>query len=491
MRQLRIGAPRLRAPTVKSDRGEPRLSLEVRVSWGDSLLEVLHLTPPRSFFVGEQGPNGAPLDFVLPAGVLGTDYLPLVSVQGEQALVVIPTGAELSLDAGSASLTEEGVRQSFEPSPLLAGARTLSLPVGARLRLRLGAFSFHVALVAAGDRTPRAVLPDRTGGMYLGLSAAAVAAIVGSLALFTPPLGLLDDEAAHADRLYAIQQFLSAAAERERLEKQEQRPEAPPGDSGAGEGQADAARGDAGKLGKRDAEAVPKRAAVEGPKDNPNPELPKELALAEARTFGILSFLTGAVNAPTAPWGAELAAGTDPLSAIGNMWADDLGDAAGSGGLGLSGGGQGAGGFGKGIGAGVIGTCGGVTGCTGDGRFGVGVGRTGGGHAPRAPRMGVGRTEVSGRLPPEVIQRVVRQNFGRFRLCYERGLTRNPNLEGRVAARFVIGRDGSVQHATSGDSDLPDADVVQCVVRAYYGLSFPQPEHGVVTVTYPIAFSPG
>ncbi len=52
----------------------------------------------------------------------------------------------------------------------------------------------------------------------------------------------------------------------------------------------------------------------------------------------------------------------------------------------------------------------------------------------------------SGRLPPEVIQRIVRQNFGRFRLCYENGLRNNPNLQGRVSVRFVIGRDGAVSN---------------------------------------------
>ena len=100
-------------------------------------------------------------------------------------------------------------------------------------------------------------------------------------------------------------------------------------------------------------------------------------------------------------------------------------------------------------------------------------------------------TTVSGRLPPEVIQRIVRQNYGRFRMCYEQGLSKNPNLEGRVSVRFVIGRDGAVSNAANGGSDLPNAGVVDCVVRAYYGLSFPQPEGGIVTVVYPIMFSPG
>ena len=99
-------------------------------------------------------------------------------------------------------------------------------------------------------------------------------------------------------------------------------------------------------------------------------------------------------------------------------------------------------------------------------------------------------TPVAGRLPPEVIQRIVRQNFGRFRPCYENGLRKNPNLAGRVSVRFVIGRDGVVSQVANGDSNMPDGSVVSCVVRSFYGLSFPQPEGGIVTVTYPIMFSP-
>ncbi len=107
------------------------------------------------------------------------------------------------------------------------------------------------------------------------------------------------------------------------------------------------------------------------------------------------------------------------------------------------------------------------------------------------PKIKMGSVQVSGRLPPEVIQRIVRQNFGRFRLCYENGLRSNPKLEGKVSVRFVIGRDGSVSNVGNGGSDLPDGGVVSCVVRAFYGLSFPQPEGGIVTVTYPILFKPG
>jgi hypothetical protein len=122
--------------------------------------------------------------------------------------------------------------------------------------------------------------------------------------------------------------------------------------------------------------------------------------------------------------------------------------------------------------------------------FGSGSGRLGGGHATQAPRIRAGSTSVNGRLPPEVIQRIVRQNFGRFRLCYENGLRSRPALAGRVAVKFVIDHGGNV--ATTGDagSDLPDNAVVQCVVRAFGNLSFPRPDGGLVTVMVPIDFSP-
>lgn len=113
-----------------------------------------------------------------------------------------------------------------------------------------------------------------------------------------------------------------------------------------------------------------------------------------------------------------------------------------------------------------------------------------GAHAPRAA-IRQGALQVNGRLPPEVITRIIRQNFGRFRLCYENGLRSNPTLQGRVTTKFVIGRDGSVQTAKDEGSDMPDTSVTACVVRAHGSLSFPQPEGGIVTVTSPIFFSPG
>jgi hypothetical protein len=62
-------------------------------------------------------------------------------------------------------------------------------------------------------------------------------------------------------------------------------------------------------------------------------------------------------------------------------------------------------------------------------------------------------TGPDGHLPSELIQRVVRDNFGRFETCYRGGLRRNPTLRGRVVVTFVIDRRGNV--ALARDDSLP------------------------------------
>jgi hypothetical protein len=71
------------------------------------------------------------------------------------------------------------------------------------------------------------------------------------------------------------------------------------------------------------------------------------------------------------------------------------------------------------------------------------------------------------------------------------GLTRNPSLEGHVGVKFVIDRSGSVSTSVDGGSTIADSAVSACVVRSFTSLSFPEPDGGMVTVTYGFAFSPG
>jgi hypothetical protein len=125
--------------------------------------------------------------------------------------------------------------------------------------------------------------------------------------------------------------------------------------------------------------------------------------------------------------------------------------------------------------------------------FGRGIGRLAREHEVRTIWVrGCGdecMTQVQGRLPPEAVQRVVRQSFGRMRACYEAGLVRDPELEGRIAVKFVIDRSGAVAMVSTTERTLMDSSVASCVERAFQQMSFPEPEGGIVTVVYPIVFS--
>jgi hypothetical protein len=136
------------------------------------------------------------------------------------------------------------------------------------------------------------------------------------------------------------------------------------------------------------------------------------------------------------------------------------------------------------------------TGMGGDGQ-GIGLGNFGrlgyggqlGGCQPAHAKIHEGTATVSGAIPVDVIRRIVRQNLGRFRLCYESEHKSDPKLQGHIDIKFIIDRDGSVSHAEAHRSNLPDR-LVQCVVHGVEMLSFPQPEEGTVTVVYPIRFEP-
>ena len=110
-------------------------------------------------------------------------------------------------------------------------------------------------------------------------------------------------------------------------------------------------------------------------------------------------------------------------------------------------------------------------------------------HAVHLRDAGV--TLSSAGLPPEVVRRIVRQNFGRLRLCYENGLRSDPSLAGSVRIRFVIRADGSAGSATDSGSSLADRAVVECIRHAFEMLSFPSPTPATALVaTYSVSLSP-
>lgn len=478
------------APAVPADEVEiaSRGEVEVTVLWGTNVLHVAHLATDRAFWIGEAMGERLPLDYLVPEEKLGVSRLPLVQPHSTGTRVAIPRGARaiVERDGSRASLDDA----STEPCPEAAGARTASLPDGGRLRIEHGDFTYVVSSVRAGKPTARASAAAERGVLAaFGATLLAAASMVAAAAYFVPPLGLVADEQLDRERVVLLQQYLSQSAETEREATREDTTAAESSTAERG-GTGTRASGAEGAMGKPTA-TTSGRWAVQ--KVDDDPRLARARAVEEARTFGMNALLSGAAAGPLATFGRDSASGTHDLTAEGAMWGDVLGEGRGTGGLGLTGGGFGGGGYGEGIGLGNIGTYGNGAGLGPDQGFGSAHGRLSKGHTTKGPPRirPEGATVLSGRLPAETIQRVVRQNFGRYRMCYEQGLARNPTLAGRISVRFVIGRDGAVSNVSNGGSDLPDSAAVGCIVRAFYGLSFPQPEGGIVTVVYPLMLSPG
>jgi TonB family protein len=104
------------------------------------------------------------------------------------------------------------------------------------------------------------------------------------------------------------------------------------------------------------------------------------------------------------------------------------------------------------------------------------------------PTVMFGPPQVNGELDPAIITRVLRQNLGAFRYCYQKELTINPTVTGRVAIRFIISASGAVTMAnksqSTGDQTLDD-----CAVARIRTLVFPAPRGGgIADVTVPVQF---
>lgn len=471
------------------------MSLEIMITWGQTVLHVAHLSRARTFVVGDETDRlGEKVDFHLPSDVLGRSRLPIVLVEGGLPMLIVPDNATGTQRTEKGEIDLKTALANAPPCPTVTRAKRMALDKKSRTTVKLGEIQFLIRLVTPSTPFERGVLAnfDWSVPSYFTMTTAAMGGLMAALAYFVPPLGLQDESAIDKERLVAIGHYLEAASERER--KQEQTPEAQSGGDDSGQS-AERSPGEAGTAGKESSSAVNKRVAVKGPTDTPKLELARHEVLKLAHEFGMIGILNAGIaadpDAPTSMFGRDITLGNNERSANGALWADEIGEAGGNGGLSSFGPGLG-GGFGHGTGIGISNIGNGLLG-PGHGREGWGRGNAlkPGVHRPKSPVVRPADTQLDGgRIPPQVVQRIVRQNFGRFRLCYQQGLAQNPGLEGRIPVRFIIGRDGSVS-SVSTTGGFPDSKVQSCVQSAFYGLSFPQPEGGVVNVTYPLMFSPG
>ncbi len=115
------------------------------------------------------------------------------------------------------------------------------------------------------------------------------------------------------------------------------------------------------------------------------------------------------------------------------------------------------------------------------------------GHAPYAPMPELD----GGQIDPAYIQSVVHDDyFPLAKSCYAELMSRQPDAGGRLSFDFtIVGNPqigGIVERAEVADgSTIDDPAMVTCMRESMLSMTFSPPPHGgVVTITYPVDFSP-
>jgi hypothetical protein len=195
-------------------------SLAITVAWGDVALHTAHLSPARSFTLGD-----ATADCVLPDSAVGAGRVPLILVdRGAVYLVLLPAMDPEGTVASPGQrprtvvdLARPGISHALDEVP---GAFTIKLVPGATAALSIGAFTIAIALetkaacaIAGHFHTSRRMVPFQIGSAALHL------ALIGLGVLLAPafPEDLND---VSSDRMYFIQQALERVDEKEMEENE-------------------------------------------------------------------------------------------------------------------------------------------------------------------------------------------------------------------------------------------------------------------------------
>src|SRR5690606_14293337 len=319
---VRYGIAQSGPPVNPAEVETAQRAVEVVVMWGDmSVLHVEHLSPPRTFIVGE----GTDVDYIVEQSVIGAAQMPVVIGSGDAAAVVVPDGAEGDVRVGEQAMSWADLKAQGKLAPCgqMAGAMQYALPDGATATVRYRGLTFVVKSTNAGKR----VVADRPFLAAFFASATTlwvgVSLLVHSVFLvmfyFDPPrpMGLSLDLLSENSRL--VEYLVEPPATQEE-ETPEWLQEEQMDDNEGGTGKRH--RDEEGAMGEETSKKTNNRYGIEGPQDNPNPQMAREQAREQAANvgaIGVLRAMTGSWNSPTSPYGADVALGNDPMSAIGAL----------------------------------------------------------------------------------------------------------------------------------------------------------------------------
>lgn len=398
------------------------------------------------------------------AGLPGETFALVQSGAGGHVLNFTPAMAgEVSVGEQSISLAE------LADSGHAAGngsAYAYALPAGARCKVQHGELTFFVNEVAAGKRLAGKSEADKPFWAYNAASLAAVGSLLVMTHLIADESMGMEMEMGDMDSRYVGYMTQPDIEEEEVIED----PEPVDGEQAGGEGERHV--GEEGAMGNPTKKAANKMYASKGPK-TAVPQMARSFDPdMQTRSAGILGQLQKeSGHFLSSPFGAAYNVGNDDEDVWGNMTGTEVGESFGAMGLGNIGTGRGGGGLGEGtVGMGVVG----LIGHGGGGGHGSGYG-PGNGHGTgttgfkdrgrRVPRVRMATAKTSPGIDKGIIRRIVRNHFREVVHCYNQGLTKDPNLKGRVAVQFGIGPTGKVTMSAVASNTTGDSNTGNCIAK--------------------------
>ena len=110
--------------------------------------------------------------------------------------------------------------------------------------------------------------------------------------------------------------------------------------------------------------------------------------------------------------------------------------------------------------------------------------------ADRVQSVTIGKPRVTGDFPPDVLQRIVRVQYGSIRRCYQYALAEEPGLEGTLEIAFRIDADGSASKVRALEGKLPSR-LGDCIAKVLLPRELPEPPAGKpVKVVVPLTLTP-
>ena len=454
---------------------EPDRGVEVRVLWGETLLDAgVYLRPRRPVTVG----SGDKVDFLLGGATLPSERFPILSFQEGEYRFRFAKGMSGAREAGGEAAPFAELVKDREAAPDPDGAGTYSVPVpedglvwaGFASGLRVEAFRVRP------ERMTPAPWWDRINYQFLNLFLVLLflqsAFVVGASNFSHEVDTVADDLFKNPQRMakFIIKPPSEQPKSNPYLEKlQRELKKEQSGEMAARH------RGEEGQMGKKDAPRTNGRSAPRA--IDPN-------AKDIVKNSGLVGLIGRGKGGGLSTIFGQGGLGGDLKGAVGNMFGPVVGDSYGVGGLGLKGTGTGGGGQGETIGIGGVGTKGRGGGLGG---YGTGVGGLGR-KAERDVSIQTGQVAVLGAIDKELIRRVIQEHASQIRYCYEQELQRDPRLEGKVVIRWIINGDGHVSspQVDGGATTLASDVVHRCMMDRIQSWEFPKPKGGgIAVITYP------